>query len=459
MASMLSKLGGGGGGNGSSASSYTSIVRFLSQLRSRLSFPTLGNKRLAFLFLWLIVLAVMLMGLTSDPEIPYKAAEVYMSCLAPRLSSFNSLLNIETQQCTDAAKAASIDTRLMLENPSEFAKQQSANGAHRSNPAQCKDLWIKSSENSSSNSNSNSTQINPDLLSDCIEWITFSTKCSKNVNRLTALAQLTGIKFTILGMHTRWTGFGGRIHALAQYLKTVPNDRIVIFTDGDDVIPLPRCTAQGIAETFREQNTSVLFMAERACWPDEFLKSEFPVPSPRPSPFMYLNGGSYMGYAWALRDVIAQAYTIDCSDDQRGFTRVFLSETSYEEDGEGRRHIYAAVNKGRDLYRDRQIERKIDGAGRPYIRLDYYTSIFQSLVESRVEEFDFSQYNTTGRVEQLLTKSHPCIFHQNGNKNAPVMVLPLMIEMLGLDTLWTPPKPVASIYNNTTKSVPRRRNK
>ncbi|KAL2913836.1 hypothetical protein HK105_206715 [Polyrhizophydium stewartii] len=392
--------------------------------------------RLALLFVCLIGVAVVLMGLTSDPEIPYKAAEVYMSCLAPRLSSFNSLMNIESQPCTAQARRASIDTRLLLERPDEFTRQLRRNEtlagvAASDDMRRCRGLWT---------SDGAAAAINASLVRDCVEWVTFSTKCSKNLNRLTALVERTGAKFTILGMHTMWTGFGGRIHTLAQYLKTVPDDRIVIFTDGDDVVPLPTCSAAHMAGVFRRQDTAVLFMAERECWPDEFLKEEYPAPSPRPSPFVYLNGGSYAGYAWALRDVIAQAYTINCSDDQRGFTRVYLSQTSYEMDADGRRRIYATANKGRDLYGDRQqIERKGDGAGRPYIKLDWYAAMFQSLVHSRMEEFDFSRYNDTGRVEQLLTKSEPCVFHQNGDKHAVEMVLPRMIELLRFDTLWTPP--------------------
>ncbi|KAI8923810.1 hypothetical protein BC831DRAFT_469343 [Entophlyctis helioformis] len=443
-ASLLGIFGGGSGSNGNGGSGSSGGNR---------------NRRLLLMFVWLVVLAVLLMGLSSDPEIPYKAAEVYMSCLAPRLSSFNSLLNIENQPCSDDAVVASIDTKLLYEHPDEFARRASAAAAGGDGTAvagRCKGFWETAANATSSTSDAR--------LKDCLEWVTFSTKCSKNLNRLTAMVKYTGIPFTILGMHTSWQGFGGRIHALAQYLKTVPDDRIVIFTDGDDVLPLPTCSASAIAATFLAQDTPILFMAERECWPDEFLKPEFPKPDGRPSPFLYLNGGSYAGYAWALRDVIAQAFTINCSDDQRGFTRVFLSEMSYEVDGEGRRRMYAAANKGRDLYGDRQqqlpIEMRLDpvsssssassgssasaaSAGRPggrkYIKLDWHTTLFQSLVKSRLEELDFSRYNTTGRVEQLLTKNEPCIFHQNGDKHAPVMVLPLMIEMLGFDRLWRQP--------------------
>ncbi|KAH6603049.1 hypothetical protein BASA61_000463 [Batrachochytrium salamandrivorans] len=396
-----------------------------------------GHKQLTFLFLCLVATAILFMGLASSPEAPYRIAEVYMSCMAPKLSSLNSFLNIETSSCSSQVKASSIDTRLLMRNRGQFiAQMQARTAAGGTGGCSAPLVNAKSRRDSHPPVNpadstahagnepvvdtSSTTDSTTDSADGCVEWVTFSTKCSKNLNRLAALAHLTGVQFTIL----------------------VPDDRIIIFTDADDVIPLPQCSAAHMAQTFLSHDTPVLFMAERECWPDISLKESYPKPTVEPTPFIYLNGGSYMGYAWALRDIIAEAYSIHCSDDQRGFTRAFLSGMSYQPINHHQRHIYSQQNNGRDLYPSQTTLHKSPiavadhGPGRAYIKLDVATTLFQSLVHSRMEEFDFTKFNRTGRVEQLLTRNSPCIFHQNGNKHAAEMVLPKMVELLGLDSLW-----------------------
>ncbi|KAJ3320531.1 hypothetical protein HDU76_000280, partial [Blyttiomyces sp. JEL0837] len=221
------------------------------------------------------------------------------------------------------------------------------------------------------------SETSPDYIKDAcqIEWITFATKCSKNLNRLAAQAKVNGMRFTVLGLHTPWPGFSGRTRYVREYLlngghlaaaaanslttsssksksksnqplRKLPKNKLVIVTDADDVILIPSCQAPDINNAFRtsqkshnttnHRQSNIFFSAETACWPLPRLWKEYPSPvdfsaeeghGRMESPFQFINGGALAGEVEAVADFIKRAYyDVDCGDDQFGYTLAFLEQ-------------------------------------------------------------------------------------------------------------------------------------
>ena len=100
-----------------------------------------------------------------------------------------------------------------------------------------------------------------------IEWVTFATHCTLGLNRLAISAHRAGIPFTVLGRGMGWIGWSYRMRLFHDYLLTVPDDRLVLFTDAEDVILAPSCAASDIISGYRAFDTPIIFSGEVACWP------------------------------------------------------------------------------------------------------------------------------------------------------------------------------------------------
>lgn len=75
---------------------------------------------------------------------------------------------------------------------------------------------------------------------------------------------MANIAFTVLGLRTSWAGFGGRVRMLREYLDTLPSDKIVIFSDADDVLLLPACSSTDILDVFLSHAPHpILFLPEK----------------------------------------------------------------------------------------------------------------------------------------------------------------------------------------------------
>jgi len=128
-----------------------------------------------------------------------------------------------------------------------------------------------------------------------------------------------------LGRNVDWfqdmsgTGGGMKLNLMQEYLKTLPDHDVVLFTDAYDVFFAD--DLKTITERYLGFQTKVLFSAERYCWPDESLAPEFPESE---TPYRYLNSGTYIGRVDELRKIFADE--IDArGDDQYYCHKQFLS--------------------------------------------------------------------------------------------------------------------------------------
>ncbi|CAI6005542.1 unnamed protein product [Closterium sp. NIES-65] len=136
------------------------------------------------------------------------------------------------------------------------------------------------------------------------------------------------VHFSVIGSRQPWTGQGGRLRSIRDFVAGLPRDRVVITTDADDVflMPHPKCRPQNFLDAFFALNAPVVIGAEIYCWPDMGKLEPFYPPRNRHSVNRFLNAGAYVGYAWALAEIIDLIYVRDCMQDQRGFILAFLAQ-------------------------------------------------------------------------------------------------------------------------------------
>lgn len=79
-----------------------------------------------------------------------------------------------------------------------------------------------------------------------------------------------------------------------------------------------------IVEKFKESKAKVLFAAENFCWPDNELKTKYPLVEGDSQ--KYLNSGMFIGYAANIWNILTAQDVKDTDDDQLFYTNVYLDE-------------------------------------------------------------------------------------------------------------------------------------
>ncbi|KAJ3035596.1 hypothetical protein HDV00_003622 [Rhizophlyctis rosea] len=224
-------------------------------------------------------------------------------------------------------------------------------------------------------------------------WVFYATFCNEYSNRLITQVNEAGFPLAVLEHGEAWRGYSARIRAYHNYLLTLPPDSIAIITDTYDVLLQPTCSQSDIISAFKRQGSPIVFSSEVYCWPDKGLWSSYPEAPPKPntplqkSDYRYLNAGTMIGYVKDLLPFLAESYTSDCEDDQRGYTRTFLSRLQ-----QGNEHTS--------------------------VSLDYYQDIFLTIQGTDFGDLEFREDRMRGRrVRNLRTGGEGCVVHQNGDKS------------------------------------------
>ncbi|ORY36171.1 hypothetical protein BCR33DRAFT_722272 [Rhizoclosmatium globosum] len=206
-----------------------------------------------------------------------------------------------------------------------------------------------------SSRNQSDCDYSKDPLACPIEWIVYSTICSKNLNRMADIITNTpGVKLTILGLHHGWRGWGKRLRAYHDYLTRVSPNAMVIISDGDDVLLAPGCDGKVLGDMFLRREGSlqsrILIGSERVLYPEHWFTYKFNkttvvvrpegVRDPRFVGRMdpitkqprkrtvneFLNAGLVFGQNKHIKHLIKTAYDDDCVDDQYAFQKLYLSK-------------------------------------------------------------------------------------------------------------------------------------
>jgi len=139
-------------------------------------------------------------------------------------------------------------------------------------------------------------------------------------------------------------GGGQKINLVKEYLKTVSDNKIIIFCDGYDVMSFG--SHEKAISKFREKNIDILFAAEKTCWPDPSLADKF-ISNDR-FKCNYLNSGCYIGYAGALKKFLSNEIQ-NSEDDQLYMQNRFLSNKELLVQMDRRNEIFTCLNGNEEV--------------------------------------------------------------------------------------------------------------
>ena len=125
------------------------------------------------------------------------------------------------------------------------------------------------------------------------------------------------------GTDMQGPGGGHKVNLVRDYLDTLPENDILLFTDAYDVFFTNNL--QEIVKRYMDASVEILFGAEASCWPDESMQSLHP--EPNLFHYKYLNSGQYIGRVGALKDFFGERLNDD-DDDQLYMQRVWLNDTT-----------------------------------------------------------------------------------------------------------------------------------
>ena len=138
-------------------------------------------------------------------------------------------------------------------------------------------------------------------------------------------AKAHGITYLNLGRQVTWMGGtmeaqggGQKINLVRNHLESLHDGDVVLFVDGYDVII--NDTLPTILERYEDMGADIIFAAEKNCWPDPTMASQFPLSTI----YRYLNSGAYIGKVGTLKEFLNKAVPND-SDDQLWMQKRFLS--------------------------------------------------------------------------------------------------------------------------------------
>lgn len=194
---------------------------------------------------------------------------------------------------------------------------------------------------------------------------------NKGFHQLIESCQKNDIKIDVLGMNLPYKGLSDKLIYMREYLSALPDDDIVLFVDAFDVVFL---TGQDvILRKFLAMNTPLVFSVERSCACVPKLGDKYPK---GPTSFRYLNSGTYIGYVWAIKDLLKDLGSINPKDNDQ----VLLSK-----------HYLEHPEK---------------------YCFDYYCELFLPLC--LVKEAELIVDSKKGSIKCIETKTETCMIHGNG---------------------------------------------
>ena len=119
-----------------------------------------------------------------------------------------------------------------------------------------------------------------------------------------------GVNVKVLGYGEKWTGFDMKIRLVYNYIKNLPEDKIIIFIDGFDSII--NGTIEQAENIFRKNNYKVVFSKNI---PNHFYGIE-KIVFPDCKDSNIANAGLYMGYIKYLKIILSDMLNKKCKDDQ-----------------------------------------------------------------------------------------------------------------------------------------------
>lgn len=218
-----------------------------------------------------------------------------------------------------------------------------------------------------------------------------------DINRFKNLrdsSSLSGLKINYITQNT-WDGFYDKIKYLTKIIKDIPDDDIICFIDGFDVLAFSE--EREILDKFFSFNCDIVVGAELNCWPGEYLTRY--KPSIQATNYRYLNSGGYIGYKRAVYSLL-----------------------TWKSDSE----IQWLCRNGSDQAYFKEYYYAFSGNGS--ILLDIQQKIFQNMFSVDWNELQI----TNGRVLNKILGTKPCFLHFNGDSwktNDHLDIMPILVDL------------------------------
>jgi hypothetical protein len=209
-------------------------------------------------------------------------------------------------------------------------------------------------------------------------------------------ANMCGMNIHYITRET-YNGYYDKIKYMLEAIQDLPNDDVVCFIDGFDLLALG--TEDIIMKKFLAYKCDLLFGAELNGWPGIYTPN-YPDLGIQ-NGYKYLNSGGFIGYTHAVKAL----YTWK---PQEEVARIC---------GHGSDQGYC-------------IEYLFEFHNTRNIKLDWHQSIFQNMFSVDWKEL----YIKDGRIVNGILHQTPCFIHFNGDSfwtNTNEFLLPILIKTLG----------------------------
>ena len=258
------------------------------------------------------------------------------------------------------------------------------------------------------------------------------------------------IPLEVLGWGVPWEGLSQKLSASYDAVKELPDDCLVMFTDGFDILFTD--TSENIIKEFNQLNVPLLFSGECGCWPQlqrgiDVCLRKYPE---SPTLYRFLNSGSWMGKAKnaeiLLKEVMEDAINSIENSSVKPNHKNIRRKLSPNSDGLGKNaragvapsssedvvstlaHSSSTSTMKEKLKRvhnlnDQELISDFYMEGRGNITLDHFARIFQSVhstdaplpsCKPRADLEVVSGPHGVGYWYNKYTKSYPKVIHFNG---------------------------------------------
>lgn len=119
----------------------------------------------------------------------------------------------------------------------------------------------------------------------------------------------------VLGFGQKWTGFNMKFELLNNYIKHLPDDKIIVFVDGFDSIIDGKL--EDAVNIFKQKNYKLLFSKDRL----HSLDAVYHLNKIYCKDKIVVNTGLYMGYVKYLKLILNDMICKKCNDDQINLNR------------------------------------------------------------------------------------------------------------------------------------------
>ena len=165
--------------------------------------------------------------------------------------------------------------------------------------------------------------------------LSVATHDERMISVYKASCEKNNCELVLLGYGEQWKGFGWRWKVILKYLKEkeIAENELIVITDAFDSVVVASSTV--IEKKFREFKSPMVFSCEPVASNFQWISAYYRRRVFGPDPI--INGGSYMGYAGAIKKFISRIKFKDNTDDQRFLTSLY-------------KHVHMSIDYNHELF-------------------------------------------------------------------------------------------------------------